>query len=87
MSITEEINLIKEQFEQVKAAIDSRQRLKACYDLIVSLERQVEIYKANTGFDAIPTETKQALNRIYQMFLTLKTAVENDPAFEEIINY
>jgi len=87
MSISEEINLIKEQFEQVKAAIDSRQRLKACYDLIVSLERQVEIYKANTGFDAIPTETKQALNRIYQMFLTLKTAVENDPAFEEIINY
>ena len=87
MSISEEINLIKEQFEQVKAAIDSRQRLKACYDLIVSLERQVEIYKANTGFDAIPTETKQALNRIYQMFLILKTAVENDPAFEEIINY
>jgi len=87
MSISEEINLIKEQLQQVKAAIDCRERLKACYDLIVSLERQVEIYKANTGFDAIPTETKQALNRIYQMFLTLKTAVENDPAFEEIINY
>ena len=87
MSISEEINLIKEQISQVKAAIDCRKRLKAGYDLILELEKLVDYYKANTGFDTIPTETKQALNRIYNMFLQLKTAIENDPAFEEIINY
>jgi len=87
MSIADEINLIKDQMAQVKAAIDCRSRLKSIYDLIVDLERTVDIYKANTGFDAIPVETKQALNRIYQMFLDLKTAVENDAAFEDLINY
>ena len=87
MSISEEIAIIKNQMAQVKAAIDCRQRLKTIYDLIVDLERTVDVYIANTGFNDIPTETKQALNRIYQMMLTLKTAIEDDPAFEEIINY
>ena len=87
MSITSEIQTIKDQLAQLRAAVDCRADLNGIYTSICALETKVEMYKANTGFDAIPTETKQALNRIYQMFLTLKTAVENDPAFEEIINY
>jgi len=87
MTIAAEISLIKDQMAQVKAAIDCRSRLKSIYDLITDLEKTVNVYIENTGFDAIPTETKQALNRIYQMMLTLKTAVENDPAFEDLINY
>jgi len=87
MSISDEIQTIKDQMNQVKAAIDCRAMLNGIYTNLVSLETKVNYYKANTGFDLIPTETKQALNRIYQMCLQLKTAIENDPDFEELINY
>lgn len=87
MTIKAEIDLIKVQMEQVKAAIDCRQRLKTIYDLITELEIKVNVYIDNAGFAAIPNETKQALNRIYQMTLTLKTDIENDPAFEDLINF
>jgi len=87
MSIREEIDLIKDEMSQMKAAIDCRSRMEGLYDLIVELERVVDVYKANTGFDAIPTETKTALNRIYQMFLTLKTAIEADAAFDDLIKF
>ena len=85
MSITEEINLIKEQMAQVKAAIECRNGLKGIYASINQLEGKVNRYIDNTGFDSIPAETKQALNRIYQMCLQLKTAIENDAAFEDLI--
>ena len=87
MSIVDEIQAIKNELSQLRAAIDCRGNMHGIYTSIGFLETKVDFYKANTGFDSIPTETKEALNRIYQMFLQLKTAIENDPAFEELINY
>jgi len=87
MAITDELNLIKNQMAQVKAAIDCRNQISHIYISLVQLEDKVNYYIANAGFNTIPSETKQALNRIYQMILTLKTAIENDPAFNELINF
>lgn len=85
MSIESEIDAIIAEQEQLKAAIDVRQRLSEIYNSIKILDDKVTYYKANTGFDDIPTETKTALNRIYQMNLTLKTAIEADAAFDPLI--
>lgn len=87
MSIASEIQTIKNQIGQIRAAIDCRGQLSGIYHGIKGLEVKVNEYQSNGGFDLIPTETKVALNRIYQMCLTLKTAIENDPDFEELINY
>ena len=85
MSIQSEIEAIQAQREQLKAAIDIRQRLSEIYNSVVELEKRVIYYTANTGFEDIPPETKQALNRIYQMNLQLKTAIEADVAFDPLI--
>ena len=87
MSISDEIQQAKDQIDQLKAAVDCRARLNGIYTNITALETKVNYYKANTGFDLIPAETKAALNRIYQMCLTLKGAIEADQDFEELINY
>ena len=87
MSIESEINQIKEERTQLNAAIDCRNHMKGLYSSIRGLDDKVNYYKNNTGFDTIPTETKTALNRIYQKFLQLKAAIEDDPAFDILINY
>ena len=51
MSITEEIDSIKEQMAQVKAAIECRNGLKGIYASINQLEGKVNRYIDNTGLD------------------------------------
>ena len=85
MTILEDFEQIQSELEQIKAAIDVRRRLSRLYAEIVQLDDQVEYYKANTGFDDIPADTKAALNRFYQLTLTCKTAFEADTDFAVII--
>ena len=87
MSILTEFEEIRDALEQINAAIDVRRRLRGIYSNIVKLDIKVEFYKANTGFDDIPAETKAALNRFYQLTLQLKTAFENDADFDSIIGH
>jgi len=85
MTIAEDFAQIREQQEQLKAAGDVRRRLSKIYAAVENLDETVEYYKANTGFDDIPTDTKQALNRFYQLTLTLKTDFEADADFVPVI--
>ena len=87
MSIADEIAQIKELQSQIKATTDCRAVIRNLYGEIRNLETMVENYKAAGKFEDIPTEIKTALNRFYQMFLQLKAAIENDPAFSELIDY
>ena len=87
MSITDEILSIKELQSQIRATIDCRMSLVSLYGETKNLETMVENYKSDGKFNDIPVEIKTALNRFYQMFLQLKAAIENDPAFSELIDY
>ena len=87
MTIQDELLIIEQKLNETMAFNNIRRRLNGIYTNCVALETMVTEYQASGLFASIPTETKQAYNRLYQIVLQLKTTIENDPDFDILINY
>ena len=85
MSTETELSDIENQLRQLMVAGKARNKISSIYSGLFYLETFIVDALGAGTFELIPTETKQALNRMYQLCLTLKAAMEADPDFAALI--
>lgn len=86
MSVASEKIIIDQKTTEFKAFYEVQKMLKKIYKCILRTESKVNAYKESGLFNSIPTDTKAAYNRLYQLSLGLKTDFESDADFDELID-
>ena len=86
MSIESEKIIIDQKMSELKAFHHTKRMLKELHRDIIKMERKVDYFKSAGLFASIPTATKAACIRLYQLSLGLKTDFEADADFDELFN-
>ncbi len=85
MTISDELLAMEQKKNEVKVFYQVKNTIEGVYFNIAGLQDAVTQAQADGLFVSVPTETKQAYNRLYQLILQLKSAMESDPAFTDLI--
>jgi hypothetical protein len=87
MSISTDLNTIMDNYEQSEIALKYKDLFKKNSKHLTILDSQIQSVVDSTEFDAIPTDTKQALNRYWQLIKDFNVAVTSDIEIQELLTW
>jgi hypothetical protein len=87
MTVTTDLNIINDNYEQAEIALKYRRMFEDCYTRLKELDAEVEAIAADVKFSNIPTDVKQALNRYWQIVKAFNTAIEADTEIIEMFDW